>query len=469
MPSQPVKPQIEEVPPGFSKNNSEQVLTFGRSPEIAGRRAPPPIRSSIPKSAVEMPQSVETGSPLSQFCFGNFTGSNSTDDSSNQNQQNRKNQPEVSQRQPEVTKKQTENAQEYSKGEKSSQRFQPHRPTTATSNSSDQNTDIDHGMTHRSIGDSSQMTHHDLGLISAPYLMSREKAEKDLRKLLNRPPTGSNSGSTGSSNQSKSTNPHSSNSGVVPGLPIQSGLTQRQPQSPPKGSNDIMASSGVTSGSSGSSAPGQGRITSGQSTTSGQQRQPSYQPSPTISTADPMGLHAYNSIDSFHSYGNSSMPGAYDMLLNRGVSHRSPDDVTLRQPQQQPTQPQLSTPGSYQPYAHPMQPYAAYGLTGMAGYFPVIGQNSSRNAYQPQMQSAYGGSGVGMGAGSNSDSIGNRGRMTGNPADLATPPPFNLSPHTYQQHPGATPVAFQQLLIPPNQQHMMSHHQQDNRGPRQNL
>jgi len=73
------------------------------------------------------------------------------------------------------------------------------------------------------------------------------------------------------------------------------------------------------------------------------------------------------------------MPGAYDMLLNRGVSHRSPDDVTLRQPQQQPTQPQLSTPGSYQPYAHPMQPYAAYGLTGMAGYFPVIGQNSSRN------------------------------------------------------------------------------------------
>jgi len=64
-----------------------------------------------------MPQSVETGSPLSQFCFGNFTGSNSTEDSSNQNQQNRKNQPEVSQRQPEVTKKQTENAQEYSKGD----------------------------------------------------------------------------------------------------------------------------------------------------------------------------------------------------------------------------------------------------------------------------------------------------------------------------------------------------------------
>jgi len=66
------------------------------------------------------------------------------------------------------------------------------------------------------------------------------------------------------------------------------------------------------------------------------------------------------------------------------------------------------------------------------------------------------------------------------PADIATPPPFgpvpNLSPHTYGQptHPSA-PVAFQQLLIPPHQtsvgqQHMnLSHHQQDNRGTRQNI
>ena len=50
------------------------------------------------------------------------------------------------------------------------------------------------------------------------------------------------------------------------------------------------------------------------------------------------------------------------------------------------------------------------------------------------MQSAYGGSGVGMGQGSNSDSLSSQGRrIHSNPQDLATPPPFNLSPHTYQQ------------------------------------
>ena len=47
-------------------------------------------------------------------------------------------------------------------------------------------------------------------------ILSREKAEKDLRKLLNRPPSGQSS---------KSQNPNSSNSGVVPGLmnPVQPG------------------------------------------------------------------------------------------------------------------------------------------------------------------------------------------------------------------------------------------------------
>ena len=45
MPSSTVKPQtinedgaqVNQLPPGFAKNNSEQVLSFGRSPEIAGR------------------------------------------------------------------------------------------------------------------------------------------------------------------------------------------------------------------------------------------------------------------------------------------------------------------------------------------------------------------------------------------------------------------------------------------------
>ena len=57
-----------------------------------------------------MPQSIET-TPLSQFCFGTFTGT-STDETGNQAQR----QPEVRSQPPADSKKPTETAQEYSKG-----------------------------------------------------------------------------------------------------------------------------------------------------------------------------------------------------------------------------------------------------------------------------------------------------------------------------------------------------------------
>ena len=40
---------------------------------IPSRRAPPPIRSSIPKQAVEMPSIVNESGSIPQFCFGSFS------------------------------------------------------------------------------------------------------------------------------------------------------------------------------------------------------------------------------------------------------------------------------------------------------------------------------------------------------------------------------------------------------------
>jgi len=402
-------PQNNQLPPGFSKN-SEQVLSFGRSPENKPlRRAPPPIRSSIPKQAVEMPSIVNESGSIPQFCFGSFSD-----------------------------ERDQEAQQDY---KEKNPRFQPQPPqrptTTATNNTPDQNTDRDHGL-------------YNLG----NNILSREKAEKDLRKLLNRPPSSGQS--------SKSQNPNSSsNSGVVPGLmnPVQPGPGRQT--SPPGSANNEIGGISSQSGASTSqpSAPGQGRTPA--------HRQQQYQP--TISTADPMGLtHSYGShLDSFPGHTSySSIPG-YDMLLNRTHSVSRPEE--LRPSTQQPIQQQQQ----YQPYHQTMQPF--YGLSTM-GYYPVIGGTQRSNAFGQPM-SAYQ-SGGGMGGTTSENSL-NRG-MRPAPADIATPPPFgpvpNLSPHTYGQptHPSA-PVAFQQLLIPPHQtsvgqQHMnLSHHQQDNRGTRQNI
>lgn len=410
-------PQTNQLPPGFQTSRAADVLSFGRSPERGGRRAPPPIRSSInhPRQAVEMPSMVND-MPTAQFCFGSFPEQRNDDH--------------------------IEPPKEYTNGESKSVSYptqtHPH-PNTATS-PPDQSKDLDHGL-------------------PSYHIPTREKAERDLRKMLNQPSSKDSS--------------HSSNmGGVVPGLinPVQPsqatnsaplstvGSVQRPSQtsglSPPTVKNEHSSSL--------PSAPGQGRIIDRASQNPPTQSRP-FQPS--ISSAD-MGLH----------YGNISSNPTYDILHPMGqrpISSR-PDDQ-LRSSSQQPPQAAPQMNSQYQAYQHtPMQPF--YANLGMP-YYPVIGQRNP-NAFQPM--SSYQPSS--MGATNSSDSL--RGGMRTSAQDIATPPPFgtvpNLSPHTYPsgvaQHPSAQ-VAFPQLLIQQptagslGGQHinMGGHHQQDNRGPRQNL
>jgi len=449
-------PQNNQLPPGFATQQQQQrdVLSFGRSPERGGRRAPPPIRSSInhPRQAVEMPTSMSVNSdlPTAQFCFGSFPEPSRQSAPVSVPEPV---EPQVQQHQ------QQEPLTEYTNGESKSVTYPAH-PNTATSQP-DQGKDLDHGLSSY---------HHQ-------HIPTREKAERDLRKMLNQPSSKDSSHSSSSTMGQvvpgliNPVQPQSTNQGSVVGSvqrPNQSLVGASPPQIYNKVKNEIPQSALP-------SAPGQGRLNIDRNQQQPTQR--AYQPS--ISTAD-MGLH----------YGGMSSNPTYDILghpmgQGRPISSR-PDELRTSSQQQQQQAPQMNQPSQYQYQHTPMQPF--YANLGMP-YYPVIGQRNP-NAFQPT--SMYHNQQSSMGGTNSSDSL--RGGMRNTAGDIATPPPFgavpNLSPHTYpsgvaqqynqyehlpSHHPSA-PVAFPQLLIQQptagslGGQHInMGHHQQDNRGPRQNL
>lgn len=419
-------------PPGFSK--PEQILSFGRSPEDAGRRLPPPVRSGIPKQCLQMPSEHEQDVPkAAQFLFGNF------DETPPVQQQ----QP-VQHQQPPPPQQQHEQPSQPPQDNYSTRmfpssnvappvnvktdnmsppalkslqsRFIPQnnlhsqssqRKPTATQPNSEQNKDI-----------------QDHGLYNKDYITSREKAEKDLRNLLKQNP-----GSSSKPNSSSMTSNTGGGGGVVPGL-TNLPISRHSPQQEQNGQNQ----SSVMGGSVINSAPGQGRNSIGQT------RQTQYQP--TISAVDSMGIH-----NNIQSYGNPIQ--TYDILqIQRPTMSREND---MRQP---------TNMNSYQ---QPYQPIQSFYNIPTIPYYPVIGQRQNSNF--PQMTSYQTGQ---VGQATNSDSM--RSGMRGAPQEIATPPPFTgISPHTgYTTQPGV----FNQILIPQNgpggigQNMNMSHHQQDNRGPR---
>lgn len=208
-------------PPGLQKSaqSSDSVLSFGRSPEDAGRRLPPPTRRTIKKGVLQMPEDRDDAPKASQFVFGNIESTEDVDYS---------------------------RAQKYTeKPVAPAQVLQPsvpvYVPQTLHQPAQRKPTAIEReAKEHSKQAESQQNT--DPGLSYHRYAREKERAESDLRNLL-KPNPQSSTAKPAQPQGSISGAP--SSAGVVPGLSVPARTSPNNPQS---------------SGQMGSiSAPGQGR------------------------------------------------------------------------------------------------------------------------------------------------------------------------------------------------------------------
>ncbi|CBY14184.1 unnamed protein product [Oikopleura dioica] len=220
--SQPKQSSIG--PPGLQKSaqSSDSVLSFGRSPEDAGRRLPPPTRRTIKKGVLQMPEDRDDPPKASQFVFGNIESTEDVDYSRAQ--------------------KYSEKPVAHAQQQQSVPVYVPqtlhqpaHRKPTATEREAKEH----------SKAESQQNT--DPGLAYHRYAREKERAESDLRNLLKPNPQSSTAkpAQPQSSSMGRDQGGQPSAAGVVPGLSIPARTSPNNPQS---------------SGQMGSiTAPGQGR------------------------------------------------------------------------------------------------------------------------------------------------------------------------------------------------------------------
>ncbi|CAG5107616.1 Oidioi.mRNA.OKI2018_I69.chr1.g3411.t2.cds [Oikopleura dioica] len=358
-------------PPGLHKSSvADPVLSFGRSPEDAGRRLPPPTRRTIKKGVLQMPEDRDDMPKASQFVFGNIE---STDDVDYSRAQKYSEKPSPPLKQP--------SAPGYAP-QSLHQPAQTRKPTATTQ--SDQPKE-------QNKPEPQQVA--DPGLSYHRYAREKERAESDLRNLLK--PNPQSSTAKPAQQQSREQGGPVSSTGVVPGLSVPARTSPNNPQS---------------TGQMGSiSAPGQGRSGSiGNVRTAGLGHQPysqheniMYQPSmnqgydmiqiqrPNVSRHSDDGLRSQG-LGGFQAFTGSiqpqqyyaPIPQYYPMTVQRSSSAYAPmyssaqagnttDSMRSMRTQQQETPPPFLSTNAYgQGFPNILIPPGASAQLGPHGQHP---------------------------------------------------------------------------------------------------
>lgn len=369
--SQPKQSSIG--PPGLQKSaqSSDSVLSFGRSPEDAGRRLPPPTRRTIKKGVLQMPEDRDDPPKASQFVFGNIESTEDVDYSRAQKYSEKPVAPAQQQQSVPVYVPQTLHQPAHRKPTATEREAKEHSKAE-----SQQNTDPGTARFAQQPGGQAQRNNVRHAANSSVPSNGNPYARTQNQQHTNRQPRVQSSTAKPAQPQSSSMGRDQggqpSAAGVVPGLSVPARTSPNNPQS---------------SGQMGSiSAPGQGRSGS----------------IGNVRTA--LGHQPYSQHENIMY--QPSMNQGYDMIqIQRPNVSRHSDDGLRNQGL-----------GGFQAFTPSIQPQQYYAP--IPQYYPMTVQRSS-SAYAPMYSNAQ--------AGNTTDSM--RSMRT---QQQETPPPF-LSTNAYGQ------------------------------------